>query len=87
MLIHPVLPPDEAFYPGFWCPGAPVHLTGYRFEDFDPFFQIEGKLPEQVVDGIFHDLRETGPAAVIVQAAGSEVLLHDVPVFGYGLVA
>ena len=80
ILVHPILSSDEAFLPGFQPPGAAIHSNRQRFQDFEPFFQVKSELPEHHVNCVCHDLREPSPAAIIVQAADTEILFHDIAV-------
>ncbi len=59
-----------------------LSAQGNQAEDVGSFFQIESKLPEHDVDGIFYDLRKVSPVSPVMQLADVEVLLNYVSNFG-----
>jgi len=48
--------------------------------------EVEGQLPEESVRGIDNQLGEPGPMSMMVKMADAEILFHDVPDLGDGLV-
>ena len=80
-LFCSISPLPEAFLPGFWYPGAPVHLNREKFKDFSSFSHIKGKLPEHDINGIFHYLWKPGSIPTVIQVADTKVLLYNVPEF------
>jgi hypothetical protein len=79
--------PYSSVLPGFYHPGAPIHLYGGQLQYFEPFCDIVGCLSEPAIDLVCFHLWEPGPFGIILQVADAKVLFNDIARFGDLLVA
>jgi hypothetical protein len=57
----------------FFSQGMPIHSNRKYLQNFGTLFQIESKLPEHDINGIFHNLQNPFFASIIMQVTYAEM--------------